>query len=163
MEHWLPLQDYPGYSASDLGRVRNDKRECVLAPKFDASGFTFVGLIRDGRQVQRGLARLVARSFVECPDAIPPFNTPIHLDGNKQDCRADNLMWRPRWFAQAYMRQMLDFDTEMNTRLIRKCHNGEVYKLYDLITTEGLLITQVIKSILGVGNVFPTMDTFEWA
>lgn len=31
MEEWLPLPGYPGYEASDLGRIRNTHNNTILA------------------------------------------------------------------------------------------------------------------------------------
>jgi hypothetical protein len=53
-----------------------------------------------GRQATRSVALLVAKAFVHQPRDY--FDSVIHLNGDRSDCRAMNLMWRSRPFALRY-------------------------------------------------------------
>lgn len=103
-EHWLPTQDFPGYSVSSLGRVRNDQTDHILAMRRNHQGVTMVGMMLDGRQHTRSVAVLVATAFLDDP-GTDIFDTPIHLDGDRTNLEASNLAWRPRWFAVKFHRQ----------------------------------------------------------
>ena len=47
---------------------------------------------------------IVAKTWLPQPER-DTFDTPIQLDGVRRNCRADNLMWRPRWFAIAFHKE----------------------------------------------------------
>lgn len=161
MEGWVPLQNYPGYSASDQGRIRNDSRGNILAIVRTVSGHTFVGLMKDGVQVKRSVAKLIAEAFVEPPPHQPHFTTPIHLDGNLSNCAADNLMLRPRWFAMKFSQQF--FKEQPNHEPIRRIKTGEEFEdCWPLVMTHGLLYIDIILSVVNNTYVFPIMEYFEW-
>jgi hypothetical protein len=75
------------YDVSDQGRVRRGKR--ILSGSLHNDGYIFVTI--NGKQIP--LHRLVAEAFVENPEEKPEVN---HKDGNKQNCRAENLEWVTR-------------------------------------------------------------------
>lgn len=104
MERWSPIAEFPGYSVSTLGNVFNDEDEHPITVSVNQFGIPHVGLTKDGRQYRRGLAHLVAKTFIRNPNER--FDTPINLNGNRMDCRVDNLAWRSRWFAIEFFRQM---------------------------------------------------------
>jgi hypothetical protein len=159
MEGWLPLQDYPGYSVSDRGRVKNDRRESILAIVRTVSGHTYVGLTVQGTQVKRSVSKLVAETFI--PRSNPNFTTPIHLDGDVSNCWVENMLWRPRWFAKKFTSQ---FKMELPpSRPVRDIKTGEEFEtLWPPVTTRGLLYMDIYLAIANRTYVFPTMDTFEW-
>jgi len=162
MEHWVPLLGYPGYSVSDLGRIRNDKRERVLTVVHTQTNRSFVGLIKDGVQVKRSVSKLVADSFIPRP-ANPIFNTPIHFDGNLSNCRVDNMDWRPRWFA---IKHAIQFRTEQEEYPdpVREIRTGEIFEnMWSAVFRYGLLYPDLFLSIINKTYVFPTMQTYEWA
>jgi NUMOD4 motif len=159
MEQWLPLAGYPGYEASDRGRIRNSRKH-VLTPSCK-SGDTrpFVGLVVNGVQVQRNLSLLICRTFWDRPKES--FDTPIHLDGDLSNCRIDNLVWRPRWFALRHIRQ---FRLNLGeTGAVRDINTGIVYdNTWHVVFTHGVLYNDVIMSIVNKTWVFPIMHCFEW-
>ena len=158
----MPLQDYPGYSVSNLGRVRNDKRSTMLKIARNQSGVSLVGLTHEGIQVKRSLAKLICETFVPKPEQIVPFTTPIHLNGNPIDCQANNLLWRPRWFALKHVRQFkLDLPEYPP---VRDTQTGEVFTgVWPFVLTYGLLYMDVVMSIINLTRVFPIMHNVEWA
>ena len=160
----MPLREYPGYSISNLGQVRNDKRSTILSIVLLQSKHTYVCLMKNGVQVKRSISKLVSESFVPIPEhrVASTFTTPIHLDGDLTNCHADNLMWRPRWFAMKYTRQ---FQLKLPIAApVRDIQSREVFKdLWPLVMTYGLLYLDIILSAANMTYVFPTMQTFEWA
>jgi hypothetical protein len=160
MEQWAPLLGYPGYSASTLGRIRNDKRDSLLAIVLTSSQHKYVGLMKDGIQVKRAVSKLVCETFV--PVRNPAFTTPVHFDGDLTNCHSNNLDWRPRWFA---MKHTIQFKRELPTYPdpVREIRSGELFEnCWDAVFRYGLLYMDLVLSITNKTYVFPTMQTFEW-
>lgn len=162
METWVPLLGYPGYSVSNLGRVRNDKRERLLTIIRLRTNYTYVGLIKDGIQVNRSVSKLVSETFLPKP-SNPSFTTPIHFDGDLANCKADNLDWRPRWFAIKHTRQ---FRIELPdySDPVREVKTREIFENpWSAVFRFGLLYMDLLLAIFNKTYVFPTMQTYEWA
>jgi hypothetical protein len=105
-EDWIEIDDFPGYLVSTFGEVYNERHERKLTASFLQNGIPTVGMWREGRQYRRSIPVLVAEAWV--PNEWPErFNTPTHLNGDRSNCRADNLVWRPRWFAIKYHKEIL--------------------------------------------------------
>lgn len=160
MEQWLPLKGYPGYSASDEGRIRNDLRDSILAVVRVKGRRSYVGLVQNKVQVKRSLSKLICETFVynERPEY---FDTPIHLDGDLSNCRADNLLWRPRWFAD---RHSVQFNLNLvDPGPVKNIDTGVVYdSVWSVVFAHGVLFNDVVLSIINKTWVFPLMNCFEW-
>ena len=99
IERWEIIPEFPHYSVSDRGRIRNDETDRILKPAVTATGVLYVGFYRQGRQHKRYLPPIVAEAFVDkryTPDPDIKYNTPMHINGDKTDCRAVNLEWVTR-------------------------------------------------------------------
>jgi len=136
MEYWSLIPDFPRYSVSEFGVIRNDETERILRQVRLPDGRMKVGLMSDGIQYQRSVSRLVLQAFVPNPDPRRS-NTPIHLDGSLSHCAAQNLAWRPRWFAKVHTRQFrLD---NPDTPPIRNLDTGEIYSgIWEVVKKHGL-------------------------
>lgn len=100
---WAELDDFPDYAVSEYGEIGNMKTGLTRKVSINQQGNVKISIYRGRELYTRSVAVIVAEAFVEGRTEF--FNTPIHLDGDKRNCRADNLMWRPRWFAVRYHRQ----------------------------------------------------------
>lgn len=98
-ERWLPIPGYPGYEASDFGRVRSllRGRARILAHRFTSQGYVQYMLrdpLRPGhRRRQRRLRfahQLVLESFV---GPRPQGLITRHLNGSRDDNRLINLAY----------------------------------------------------------------------
>ena len=160
MEHWKEIPEFPGYSVSDMGHVRNDETGYLLTLLQNREGVVNVGMIKDKRQYKRAVALLVARAFLD-PPSPPAFDTPINLDGDRTNNDVTNLMWRPRWFAIAYARQ---FHTERKgIRVpIEDVNTGEHYRnSWAAATQLGLLDKEILLAIMNHTYVWPTYQIFR--
>lgn len=98
-ETWRPVAGYEGlYEVSDFGRVRSLPRATtagrVLKPRVQPSrGYRCVFLSRDGRITTKQVHRLVLESFV---GPCPADQECRHLDGDKLNNLATNLVWGTR-------------------------------------------------------------------
>ena len=102
-ESFLPIPEFPGYMVGNKGQIYNTARATWPEYTKTQGGDPTVGLTRDGRQYRRSVKVLVAQ--VHVPGQSPEFNTPVQLDGDKDNLRADNIVWRPRWFSWRYAQQ----------------------------------------------------------
>lgn len=161
MERWIEIAEFPGYSVSDHGRVRNDYSGRIMALLRNEARVIHVGLQRDSRQYKRSLAKLVANVFLP-RNTLDHFNTPIHLDGNQENNHYTNLAWRPRQFADMYHRQYNHWP--LVGRPIRDVETGErFYDSWEACMKYGLLDRDVLKSVIHGIPVMPTFQTFELA
>jgi hypothetical protein len=89
------------------------------------------------------------------------FDHVIQLDGDRSNCRADNLMWRPRWFAIRYHRQ---WRTPHPYRVADPIYDVATELVYDgtagVAITFGLLEKEILFSILNRTYVWPTYQQF---
>lgn len=107
-EIWKDIPGYEGYyQASNLGRVKSLERisirnngksenavyhtkERLKEIQKQKKGYSQVVLYKDGTPKTIRLNTLIARMFVPNPENKPFVN---HIDGNKDNNRADNLEW----------------------------------------------------------------------
>lgn len=161
MERWIQIAEFPGYSVSDYGRVRNDYSGRMMSLLRNQAKVIHVGLVRDGRQYKRSLAKLVAEVFLP-RNTLSHFTTPIHLDGNPENNHYLNLAWRPRQFADAYHRQYNSWP--LIGRPIRDTETGERFRdSWEACMRYGLLDKEVLGSVVNGRRVTPTYQTFELA
>lgn len=159
MEEWQPIRDFPGYSVSTLGRVRNDSTGRILVLKVNQYGVVYVGLMRAYTQCQRAVALLVANAFIPRPSA--PFDTPINLNGDRWDNRVENLAWRPRVFAVRYNRQFKEPYDYPITSPVRDLETGVEYRnSFECAIENGLLERDVVLSIMNRTYSWPTYQLF---
>lgn len=162
-EEWSHIHEFPDYSISNLGRVRNENRGRILAPSQNKSGVLKVGLVRAGRQTAKSVKVLVANHFVFNPNP-DMFDTPIILDGDQTNVIFSNLMWRPRWFAWKYHKQFSSIDNYLGTNSVKDAKTGLVYSdVAQACMVNGLLFKEVEYSAFNQVPVYPTWHHFEWA
>ena len=91
MEEWKAIPGYEGlYEVSNMGNVRNVRRNTLLRLSKDCYGYIQVSLYKNGRRTGLRVHRLVAEAFIPNPDNLPQVN---HKDEDKSNNRVDNLEW----------------------------------------------------------------------
>lgn len=163
MTNWKRITSFPTYSVSDTGLVRNDDTGRVLALRRNPHGIHYVGLMKGRRQHNISVARLVAEAFVSKPsqDRDNKFNTPIHLNGHKDDLQAHNLMWRPYYFARLYHQQFAKGPSTAHPVLELKTNERYSCPLIAAMAF-GLLEKDIISSALNLTVVWPTFQQFRF-
>lgn len=158
-EIWEPIEENEEFIVSNLGRIEDLERSRYIPTRRNREGFIMVTLrtIEHG-QMTRSVASLVAHAFVERP--LPDFNTVIHLNGDREDCRAMNLMWRSRPFAQRYHQQ---FNRPAVRVAVYIPELDEAFpSLREACTTYGLLEDMIYNTRLGHNlPCFPYSWTIE--
>lgn len=160
IENWVPVEGFPGYSVNPLGQVRKDSSKRILHTRINQYGVPYVGLMRDHRQCIRSLPRLVAKAFIPQPSEF--FDTPIALDGDRNNCAVENLMWRPRLYAIHYANQFDDpYPNPINAPIL--ClDTGETFSSsMEAAQRYGLLEREVVLSLLNRTVAWPTYQEFE--
>lgn len=125
-EEWRSIEEFPDYQVSESGVVYNAHNHRPLKARMNNRGLLFVQPVLDQIQYSRGLALIVAQAFVN--KEREHFDTVIHKDGDRTNCAAYNLAWRPRWFAIKYHKQF-DIDGRILSCLlpIRNCNTMEEF------------------------------------
>lgn len=166
MTNWRAIRDFPGYSVSDLGSVRNDETKYLLSPCVNQYGAVHVGLTLDRIQYRRSVPLLVAEAFLPEPPHVS-FETAINLNGDRLDNRVNNLMWRPRWFAMQYTRQFVDHDPEFEIPVVELIRDGKrtirkkFSSSWDAATEYGLIDRQIKLAARAGVPVWPTRQMFR--
>lgn len=157
---WKPVEGFPGYSVNSLGQVSRNSTGRLLIPRINQYGVAYVGLMRNWQQCIRSLPRLVARAFLPPPSSI--FDTPIQLDNDPKNCRADNLMWRPRWYAIQYKRQFRERYHKPIKVPVRCIDDGFKFtNSFAAACRYGLLEREVVLSVINRTPAWPTYQYFE--
>lgn len=165
------IPEFPNYCVTVEGEVFNLKtgRRMVLSPT--AEGDPTVGMMNTTHRVsvdeayrntqsRRSVKVLVAEAFVD--GRSDEFNTPIQLDGDKNNLHADNILWRPRWFAWRYTSQFSgNFpDWYFDGPILDIKHDVEYLTIIGASTTQGILCNDILESIRTGVMVFPTGQIF---
>jgi len=161
-EVWAQLDEFEDYSISNLGRVRNDIRDSLVALSLTQQGAVKVGLMKGGRQHTRSVKVLVAETFV--PRDNPLFNSPINLDCNPRNNQVGNIVWRPRWFAWRYTQQLVNVKRYRGVGPVVNVKTGAMYAdVVEAAMTNGLLFSEVELSVVNQIPVFPSWHLYAWA
>jgi len=160
---WIAIEEFPGYSVSDTGLVRNDDTGYLMSRLANQGGVVHVGLTKNRTLYKRSLPLLVANAFIPKPDSerFTAFDTPINLDGNRFNNHVHNLMWRPRWFAVKYFLQFQQ-DSPSIPRPVEIIENGIVFRSsWEAATTLGVFDREIAISVMTQNYVWPLLQRFR--
>lgn len=93
MEYWRQIPSFPMYSASNYGRIRNDKTGRILHMYPNPRGYLMLTLSKCGEQRSISVHRLIAETFLGGPHPDLDVN---HIDGDKTNNCIENLEWCTR-------------------------------------------------------------------
>lgn len=113
-EQWRPVKGYEGvFLVSNLGRVMNNHG---LVLKQIRSNTDNLVVTLKGKKVR--VAKVVAQAFVPNPNCLEYQG---YKDGNKDNCRADNIEWI-----------VPDFSNDGQARSVCLVKDGEVLEMYSI-------------------------------
>lgn len=165
MTRWEPIENFEDYLVSDSGLVSvSVSHNRTLSYHRNQRGILSVVLRKNGVQYRRSVSGLVARAFLEPSEHGEMFDTPIHLDGDRDNCYAYNLMWRPRWFAIRYHRQFKLPPLPGWYTPVQDLDSGYIYEsLIDAAMTNGFLMRGLIPNPDGVIDRSPWPTSLKLA
>lgn len=155
MEEWMDIPEFPEYAVSTLGRVQRLRTGRIMKLSRNQRGVIMVGMMKDGMQHKRSVPILVANAFLDRPRQ-ESFDSVIHLNGDRDDCSAVNLMWRPHWFVVQYHRQFFYPGLKFNCRIY--CPQTEEFfnNSLEMAVTYGLLERQIVEANVNGHMIWPT-------
>lgn len=161
MEQWQVIQEFPDYEVSDYGRVRSLETGRIKVPTKNQQGIPNVLFMRDFDQYRRSVAVLVATEFVPQPKFT--FNTPLHLNGDRGDNTASNLVWRPRWFVLKYYNQFRPgYRPAVNEPIEDASTHRQFKNSLEAAIEFGLIDIEIFLAMSNRTVVFPTNQTFQY-
>ena len=91
MEEWRAVPGYEGlYEVSNIGNVRNVRRNKLLRLQKTNNGYIRVVLSKNGIKTAFQVHRIAAQAFIPNPDNLPQIN---HKDEDKTNNNVTNLEW----------------------------------------------------------------------
>lgn len=88
-EVWYPVKRFEKYEVSCLGRIRHSKSQTIKSLTLARSGFLVVNLYSKQGSFVRNVHSIVAESIL---GHTAGGSTVIHINGDRQDNRASNLL-----------------------------------------------------------------------
>lgn len=156
LEVWAELREFPRYEISSHGNIFNSMTNREMRVSENNYGHLKISLFDvDGYRRTKSVGTLVAETFVEKPNIL--CDSVIFLNGDHHDCRADNLAWRPRWFAWQYTKQLQNETPHYyrNLKVINVLDEIEYANILEAATTEGLLFEHIWHSTYTGNPVYP--------
>lgn len=162
-EGWKKIPGFNNYEISSFGQIYRRDRDIMMRPSHTLTGHVKISLIcdYDGERYTKGVAQMVAEAFVAPPTGL--CSQVVMLDGNLDNLVAENLMWRPPWFAWMYVRQLKTLQPQHYLNLkIRNVDTGVIYdSIIEAGMTEGLLFDDVWRSTYSGDRIFPFGHEYE--
>lgn len=121
MEEWRKIEEYPRYSCSNTGKIRNDITGRVLVGGADKDGYRHHILSINGERFCRRAHILIAKAFIPNPDNKPMIN---HKNGIVWDNRIENLEWCTNQENQIHSLTVLHNTPEFR-KMLSDTHKGK--------------------------------------
>jgi hypothetical protein len=135
MEEWRVIQDFPNYSISKLGNVKNNKTNKILKPTLKG-GYYNISLVNETRKKTFNIHRLVACAFIPNSENKSDVN---HEDKNKLNNNVYNLTWMTRKENNQHKSIGLVYKSNKNKPINRlDTITGEILEKYNSIEDSGL-------------------------
>lgn len=164
-EIWVPVEGFSEYLVSNKGRIMNNWNESIKTPHVNQQSILSVKLHKEGREYRREVALLVAKAFVPKPkgkDSEFIFDTPINLNRDRSNNSAENLAWRPRWFAVKYHKECSTFDINLQTLKVKNNETKKKDTIKNFSEEYGILMIDIYLSCHNHHPVFPTKHTYSF-
>lgn len=133
MEEWREIQEFPNYSVSNFGNIKNNKTNKVLKLNLKG-GYYNISLINENGQKSFKVHRLVALAFISNPENKSDVN---HEDKNKINNNVTNLTWMTRKENNQHKSLGLVYKSNKNKPIIRLNLNNDILDNYNSIEDAG--------------------------
>ena len=159
LTEWRPIEEFPTYSVSTIGTVRNEETKRQMTMLVNQRGVVNVGLTRNCRQYKRAVGLLVAKAYLERPNN--EFDCAINLDGDRYNNAVWNIEWRPKWFAVEYNEQMEEYHFEDYHPIINEETGERFVTPWHAVRRYGILHRDLILAIANRRPVWPIRQHFR--
>lgn len=146
MERWLPSKEFSNYEISDAGNIRNATTGRILKQSITARGYKQVCLHDNKKQYTRKVARMVGDTFLEKESDDLDIT---YRDGDKLNCRADNLEYCTR---KELINRTYENGREQTHKMkrVRCVETGEVYNsIRECSESTGINRSSISRSVNG--------------
>lgn len=134
MEEWREIKDYPNYSVSNLGNIKNNKTTKFLK-KTLKGGYHTICLLNKLKRQSFKVHRLVALEFITNPENKSDVN---HKDKNKINNNIGNLEWMTRSENNMHRCKDVTITTNTNKEILRfDINKNELLETYNSIELAG--------------------------
>lgn len=162
-EIWNTITEFPTYSISNRGNVHNqhfDRPQKVYPNNYGHMRVTLTDH-DTGERYDRSVVKLVAEAFCEPPNS--DCNRIVVLDGDYTHTDAENLVWRPGWYAWKYVRQLKTTQPIHYHNLRVRCVTTlrEYPSVIQAGIAEGLLFDDIWRSTYTKAELYPYGHVFE--
>ncbi len=161
-EQWSVIPEFPNYLVSDRGHIYNQRYRNHMRTSQQQAGHVKITLTDEhSMRHTRSVAQFVAEAFVEPAD--DRCDHVVILDGDLTNLAAENLVWRPRWFAWKYTHQLKTYQPNHFKNLpVHNTTTGSQYGcILDAGMAEGLLFQDIWRSTYSGDRLFPYGAIFE--
>lgn len=114
MEEWKTIQGFENYAVSNMGRVKNQKRNKIMKLGLTTWDYLGIQLYKNGKGYHKQVHQLVAAAFIENPEHKLYVN---HKDEDKTNNSVENLEW-------VTAKENCNYGTR-NERIARKAHDRQ--------------------------------------
>ena len=155
------IEGFPDYMVGETGEIVNVATGGMpLQQSRNNQGLPKITLVYNHRPYTRSPAVLVAKAFV-MPER-EDFDTVIHLNNDRLDCRAENLRWRPRWFAIAFHKQFNRESIHLDHVPVMDVNDKRYHYACpkDAVMALGILYKDIVLSTTNETYTFPTMQVW---
>lgn len=157
----LEIAGFPHYRVTSEGAIFNNKTGRVLSRRPNQQGILMSNMYDiDNRLRTVSVAFVVAVEFWGL-HANPNFDTVMHKNGDRTDCRADNLVWRPRWFVIAFHKQFKKPPTPLTHKIVCLDTDEVFDTARDASVEYGLLEKDIISAAVNHTPVWPNHYEFR--
>lgn len=135
MEEWRIITDFPNYSVSNFGNVKNNKTNRIMKLNVKG-GYYHISLNNNMDKKTFKVHRLVALAFIENTHNKPEVN---HKDKNKLNNNINNLEWMTRKENNQHKSIGLIYNSNKNKPLYRLDKiTGDILEKYESIEDAGI-------------------------
>jgi hypothetical protein len=133
MEEWQEIINFPNYSVSNFGNVKNNKTNKLMKINVKG-GYCHISLKNETSKKSFKIHRLVASAFIPNPENKPEVN---HEDKNKLNNNVENLTWMTRKENNQHKSIGLIYKSNKNKPIIRLNLIDEILDNYNSIEDAG--------------------------
>lgn len=151
IDEWRDIEGFPEWLVSSQGNVLSNWTHRIASLRTNQQNLVMVNLYQDKKIHTRLVSLLVAKAFLD-PPKNSSYNSIIYLNGDKTDCRAINLMWRPRWYALRYHQMFEDLPKRISVYV--PAIDRTFFSLREFCTTYGLIERNTYIDILNCQPCF---------